>query len=185
MDILNENKSDQRPQTATKSILISILVALILLAGIWIWKNLEVQRVKNEAIAEIVSLKKQSKNQMIQSHQEHLKLLVKPFVWAVRTEMIQGNMSQVNLFVADMVKEKNVQKIAISNSKGMIISSTNKKDEGKNFSSIGTSRLLTTNNTTIENQRDSVLIITSPIMGFNNRLGTLLIKYAIPSSELQ
>ncbi|MDB5014235.1 MAG: hypothetical protein JWQ25_2437 [Daejeonella sp.] len=43
-----------------------------------------------------------------------------------------------------------IQKIAISNREGVIVSSKNKKDEGKNFSTIGTSNLLTMNNTTIE-----------------------------------
>ena len=41
------------------------------------------------------------------------------------------------------------------------------------------------NNTMVENTGDSVLIVTIPIMGFNNRLGTLFIKYAIQLPALK
>ena len=87
--------------------------------------------------------------------------------------------SQVNLYADDMIKEKNLPLIAVANDSGITVSSTNKKDEGAPFTSIGEAASLNNNNTMVENTGDSVLIVTSPIMGFNNRLGTLFIKCAI------
>lgn len=84
----------------------------------------------------------------------------------------------------EMVKEKNFQRIALVNDKGIIVSSANKKDEGKPFSTIGNNGDLGNNNTNMQTQ-DSVINMTSPIMGFNNRLGTLFIKYNIPKAGFQ
>ena len=182
-----ESKLSQQKQpaarSANKSYWIIIGIALILIAAIWVWKSVEMTKMKKAAQVERQALKEEAKRQIALSHEEHLKLLAKPFVWAVRTEMMQGNISQVNLYMNDLVKEKNFQSIAVINSKGIIISSTNKKDEGKAFSTIGKDTWLSSNNTAVENVNDSLLLMASPIMGFNNRLGTLFIKYSIQSPE--
>ncbi len=169
---------------------IIIAVIIILLIVVWIWKSSEIGNLKNQSAIEIENTKKQAaidrqtmqettKRQIVQSYEAHLKLLAKPYVWAVRAEMMRGNINQVNLFANDMVKEKNFQRIVIANDKGIIVSSTNKKDEGQPFATVGKEAGLSGNNTTVENLDDSILVMTTPIMGFNNRLGTLLIKYAI------
>lgn len=168
----------------TKGILITIVVALILLSGIWIWKAIEINSLKKTAVKDRQTLTEQANTQIVQSHESHLKLLAKPFVWAIRTEMMQGNINQVNLYMNDMVKEKNFQSIAVINDKGIIVSSTDKKNEGKSFSTLGKTSDLSSNATNLANLNDSILVMTSPIMGFNNRLGTLYIKYSVPPSSL-
>jgi hypothetical protein len=145
---------------------------------------MEVRSTKETAEIERQTIKEKATRHIVQSHEEHLKLLAKAYVWAVRAEMMQGNINQVNLFASDMVKEKNFQRIVIANDKGIIVSSTNKKDEGQPFSAIADEAALSSNNTTVQNESDSILILTSPIMGFNNRLGTLLIKYAVKPARL-
>lgn len=163
-----------------KTMLITIAVAIVLLAVLWIWKSVEISNVEKKAENDRQALKEAAIKQIILAHEMHLKLLAKPYVWAIRSEMMQGNIDQVNLFANDLVKEQNFQRIAVANDKGLIVSSTNKKDEGQPFSTIGKAEGLNNNNTTVENISDSMLIMTSPVMGFNSRLGTLLIKYSIP-----
>jgi uncharacterized protein YxeA len=162
-----------------KILMIVIGVAVVLLAAIWIWKSVEINSVKKEAERERQVIKEEAVRQVVQTNVKHLQLLAKAYVWAVRGEMMQGNINQVNLFANDMVKEKNFQRIVIANDKGIIISSTNKKDEGLPFSTVGKDTYLSSNNTTVENLSDSVLVMSSPIMGFNNRIGTLMINYAV------
>lgn len=173
-----ENKSP-RPNENKKLLIIIIGVALLLIAAVWIWKFVEMSNIKKKAENDRQALKEEATRQIVQSHGAHLKLLAKAYVWAIRADVMQGNINQVNLFASDMVKEKNFQRIVIANDKGIIVSSTNKKDEGQPFSTVGKDAGLSSNNTTVENVSDSILIVTSPIMGFNNRLGTLLIKYAV------
>lgn len=173
------------PTVARKTFLITILIALIVLIGLWIWKSMETSAVRKNAETNQQALRTEASGLIVKTHEEHLKLLAKPFVWAVRTEMLQGNMRQVNVYMNEMVKEKNFQRIALVNDKGIIVASTNKKDEGKPFSTIEGSSDLTSNQTNIQTQQDNVISLTSPVMGLNNRLGTLYFKYSVPEAGFQ
>ena len=188
MNTNNENaNASTSPQTVRdvnkpntkRTIGIIVIAGLVLLAGIWIWKSIQINNIREQAATEKQDIQEQAKNQIRNTHEMHLKSLTKPFVWAVRTEMLQNNISQVNLYANDMVKEKNFQKIVIVNDKGTVILSTNKKEEGKEFGSIGNAAYLSSNNTNVDNINDSILVVSSPIMGFNNKLGTLMITYAV------
>lgn len=184
-----ENKDNSSPehntqnQTISKKIFfITIIIGLILVSGVWIWKTVEIGKLNKGAEIKYQELQKHASTQLVQAHELHMKLLAKPFVWAVRTEMMQNNLSQVNLYMNEMVKEKNFQRIAVINDKGVIVSSTNKKDEGQPFSTIGENSDLEIETTDLKTEQDSVISMTSPIMGFNNRLGTLFIRYSIPKT---
>ncbi len=162
-----------------KKILITILVALVLLAALWIWKNTELNNERKEAERKNEMLQQRASALITNAHEEHLKLLAKPYVWAVRTELLKGNINQVNLYANEMVKEKNFQNIVVANDKGVIISSTNKKNEGKEFATVGNPNYLSSDSTIVENINDTVLVMSSPIMGFNNKLGTLMVTYKV------
>ena len=162
-----------------KSLLISIIVAVVLISVIWIWKNTVIGNINRAGEKDRQTLKEQAILKIVQSQEQQLKVLAKAYVWAARTEMMRGNINQINLFASDMIKEKNFQIISIANDKGVIISSTNKKEEGLPISTIGKAEDLISDSTKINNTGDSILMMTSPIMGFNSRLGTLLIKYSV------
>lgn len=194
MNNLNEKKdhSSESPHgsgniakgNAKKIILIITVAAIILLAGLWIWKNSQISSLHEEADREKQMLEDRAKTLIAQSHKEHMKLLAKPYVWAVRSELLKGNINQVNLYANEMVKEKNFQSIIVANDKGVIISSTNKKNEGKEFTSVGKPQYLASDTTIVENINDSLLIMSSPIMGFNNKLGTLMITYKMQQPDI-
>jgi cytoskeletal protein RodZ len=166
-----------------KKLLITILVALVLLATLWLWKNIQINNERKEAERKNEMLQERASGLITNAHKEHLKLLAKPYVWAVRTELLKGNINQVNLYANEMVKEKNFQNIVVANDKGVIISSTNKKNEGQPFTSVGKPNYLTSDTTTVENINDSILVMSSPVMGFNNRLGTMMITYKVKRPE--
>ncbi len=164
-----------------KKMLIIILVAVVLLAALWIWKNTQINNEQEEAERKKQILQERASALITNTHKEHLKLLAKPYVWAVRAELLKGNINQVNLYANEMVKEKNFQSIVVANDKGVIISSTNKKNEGQQFSTVGKPNYLTSDTTIVENINDSILVMSSPVMGFNNRLGTMMITYKVKS----
>jgi len=173
------NQDSKKSASSNKNILITIGIALVLLVTIWIWKSIEIDNIRSNAQSDYKALKEQAIKGIVTSKEEQLKLLTKPYVWAVRAEMMKGNINQINLYALDLIKEKNFQLIAIANDSGIIVSSTDKKDEGKPFTSIGEAVALTNNDTMVENTGDSILVVTSPIMGFNKRIGTLFFKYAV------
>lgn len=188
---MNNSDNDQRPSTSNpgfvskKTYVITIVVGLVLLVAFWIWSYFEANSAQKKAEVQKQSLKEQAHKQLLLAHEDHLRLLSLPFVWAVRTEMLQGNMSQVNLYMNEMVRKKNFQNIAVIDNKGIIKSSTNKKNEGRPFGEIERSTNLEIDDTNVNNVGDSILILTSPIMGFNNKLGTLYLKYAMPKLTFQ
>jgi hypothetical protein len=147
--------------------------------AIWFSKSTEVQHIKEEAAKDNQLLKGEATRQVVQSHEEHLRLLAKPFVWAIRAEMIQGNFKQIRLYMNEMVENPNFQHIAVVDNKGTIILSTNKKEEGKHFSTIGRSTYLFRTETSLENVGNKKLIMSSPILGSRSRLGTLIIQYGV------
>lgn len=181
---LNEKSDNEVADNAVKGngrkkTLIIILVAVVLIATIWIWKNIQLNNEREEAKHEKQLLQDRAAAMMTDSHKEHLKLLAKPYVWAIRNELLSGNTNQVHVYANEMVKEKNFQSIVVANDKGIIISSTNKKNEGKEFTTIGKPNYLSSGTTVVENINDSIVVMSSPIMGFNNRLGTLMITYKV------
>ncbi len=120
-----------------------------------------------------------------QSDYKYLKLLAKPYVWAIRTEMMKGNIEAVNLYANDMVKEKSFQTITVVNEKGVVVSSTNKKLEGKPYASIGNAVYLSNDSTVVNKVDDTAFEVSSPVMGFNKRIGTLIFNYMPPKAELK
>jgi hypothetical protein len=98
--------------------------------------------------------------------------------------MMNNAISQINLYTNELVKEKNISSIMIVDLAGTVISSTDKKWEGRNYSAIGNQRYLDSDSTIVDNIKDSVLMMSSPIMGFNNRLGTLVLAYSLNLPQL-
>lgn len=162
-----------------KTLIITILVAVFLMVTMWIVKNIELNKARKEAIHEKQIFQDRAAALMTDTHKEHLKLLAKPYVWAIRNELLSGNTQQVHAYANEMVKEKNFQSIVVANDKGIILSSTNKKNEGKDFTTIGKPEYLSGNTTIVENINDSILVMKSPVMGFNNKLGILMITFKI------
>ncbi len=172
--------------SSTKNkILVAAGVIILLFATLWIWKAVEISNLKKEHEKKETLLKEKAIELLLQSDYRYLKLLAKPYVWAIRTEMMKGNIEAVNLYANDMVKEKNFQTITVVDDKGMVISSTNKKLEGKSYASVGNAAYLNNDSTVVNKIDDTALEVSSPVMGFNNRIGTLIFNYTPPKAELK
>lgn len=172
-------KNNRRTFTLTsKQLLIACLVVVALLAIIWTWKSIQINSLKKDHSEHTLQLKQQAQTMLISSDKHYLQLLAKPYVWAIRTEMMKGNLSQVHLYANDMVKEKNMKSVVVADNKGVVVSSTDKKLEGQNFAAVGNQAYLSIDNTVVEQVNDSLLVMATPVMGFNSRLGTLMISYS-------
>lgn len=162
-----------------RGIFIASLVVILLISGILIWKAIQIDQLKQSAKRDQDRLRQDAQNAVVNVHRQHLRLLAKPYAWAVRAEMIRGNTAGVNDYANEMIKEKNFQSIIVADAGGKIISSTNKKFEGRPFTTVGKESYLTTDTTIVEQADSNVLVVASPVMGFNNRLGTLVINYSV------
>ncbi|MEJ7828434.1 MAG: hypothetical protein WKF91_09570 [Segetibacter sp.] len=172
--------------SSTKNkILVAAGVIILLFAALWIWKAAEINNLKKENEKKETLLRQKAIELLSQSDYKYLKLLAKPYVWAIRKEMMKGNIEAVNLYANDMVKEKNFQTITVVDDKGMVISSTNKKLEGKSYASVGNAAYLSNDSTAVNKVDDTAFEVSSPVMGFNKRIGTLIFNYMPPKAELK
>jgi len=172
--------------SSTKNkLLVAAAIVVILFAVLWIWKAVEIKNLKQENEKKESLLRQKATELLSRSDSRYLKLLAKPYVWAIRTEMMKGNIEAINLYANDMVKEKNFQTITVVDDKGMVISSTNKKLEGKSYASVGNAAYLSNDSTLVNKVDATKLEVSSPVMGFNKRIGTLIFNYTPPKADLK
>lgn len=182
----SENFEKKAFFSSTKNkILLAAAIVIALFATLWIWKAIEIKNLKQEHAKREALLQQQAANLIRQADFRYLSLLAKPYAWAIRTEMMKGNIEAVNLYANDMVKEKNFQTITVADNKGIVISSTNKKLEGKPITSTEIAISLTSDSTIVKQSNNGTVSLTSPIMGFNKRIGTLFFNYMPPKVELK
>lgn len=179
---LETYRENGRQGKRNQALRVVIIVALVLLVALWGWKAVQIHSIRKEAREENEKVRTTAVYAIEQNSREQLQLLTKPLVWAIRAEMLRGNMEQVNLYLQDMVKEKNFRRIDIADDKGVIVASTDKKNEGQPLEDAG--RVMQGDSTVVQNMADSTWVISSPIMGLTNRLGTLVIGYAKPRTVL-
>jgi len=166
-------------------ILLASGVVIVLFATLWIWKSLEIKNLKKDHISREALLRQQATDLLKQADSRYLKLLAKPYVWAIRTEIMKGNIEAVNLYANDMVKEKDFQTITVADEKGIVVSSTNKKLEGQPYASTINAAPLISDSTVVSQRDNGTINVISPVMGFNKRIGTLIFNYMPPKAELK
>ena len=116
--------------------------------------------------------------------QKQLSLMVKTFVWAVRSAQIRDNLDEVDQYFNELVKEPNIKEIVLADNKSQIIVATNKKHEGKAFGDLFPAQVLQQNDISFT-QQDSVYQVSAPVMALNNKLGTLFILYDAPDIKTE
>jgi len=165
-----------------KTLLIAIVIALALLSGLWIWKAVEIIKIKSgNEIDNKVLLRKVSK-QIDSNSKRQLLLLSKPFVWAIRDKLISGNRKEVANYMNQLVRERNFEEISIVDQRNVIVLSTDKKEEGKSYSMFYNGTFLKYDSTKLYAQRGRSIVLTTPLMNLDKRFGTLSIKYTIPKT---
>lgn len=154
-------------------VLVTILIAIVAILIVYYWKDAKAKKEKAAVVA-------MASEQLVQNNRHMLKLLCKPLVWSIRSEMLRGNLEQVDIYTSDLVKEKNFQFIYIVDPQGQILISTNKKLQGRPASGILADSLLLKDSVTVVNGEDENLIVSAPVMGFDKRLATIIFKYYSP-----
>ena len=154
-----------------------VIVALILFAALWIIKDFQIRKVRREALAERQSLVGEAQAEVRKSEEQQLRLFAKPYVWSLRNELLRGNINQVDLYANEMISEKNFQRIVVADNSGKVVSSTDQKLVGNPYNNMGGVDMLAGDSTIVNRVNDSLLLMSSPIMGFNSRLGTLIVSY--------
>lgn len=163
-----------------KQLLIAAGVVAALIAAVFIWKTVQLNSLKKEHAGQQAALEQSAKATVLENSKRHLKLLAKPYTWAVRNALLQSNLAQVNEYANDIVKERGVVSVMVVDTKNKVLSSTNKKYEGKDYLTFGTAGYLSVDSATVHVLNDSLLVLASPVMSFTDKLGTIVFSYSVP-----
>ncbi|HZV47588.1 MAG TPA: hypothetical protein VFG06_09630 [Thermodesulfovibrionales bacterium] len=106
-----------------------------------------------------------------------LRLTTTTFVWAIRKEMLRENYEQINEYLNQFVKEPHIKQVLVVKSDGTVAVATDKKLEGVAISSLYPNELIEKNEIEITDDQNGNMLILSPIMGFNKKLGMFLMVY--------
>jgi uncharacterized membrane protein affecting hemolysin expression len=176
---------EQQPeQGANKSFiathwnLIIILLLVLAVAGMYVWKNVAV----NSAKAQV----SESANRIItEQNKSYLRLVAVPLTWAVRSEMIRDNYDQINQYLNQLVKEKNMKEIVVAKPDGTIVVATNKKREGASVTSVFPPSVLQEDKTMVTTLENGDIMVVSPVMGLSSKQGVLILLYTPPNYTMQ
>lgn len=148
----------------------TIAVFLILMLVLFLWMDISSRRENNRIV-------RTATVQIEQMNHDMLVLMSRPMVWSIRAELLRGNFEEINLLISDMVRERNFRNIFVANADGEIIASTNKTQEGQQSSQHLPRDMVAPENTTVITNDNNMLLLSAPVLGFDRRLGTLVIEY--------
>lgn len=150
---------------------------VILLTGVFAWKVLAVRSVEKEMAEQRVQIIEKSQRIIADKTKYFLRLTVMPFTWAIRKEMLRDNYEQINEYLVQFIKEPHVKLIIISGTDGTIKAATDKKMEGQALYSLYPQVQNDLNEIAISDDKKGNILLASPLMGYNKKLGMLLMVY--------
>jgi C4-dicarboxylate-specific signal transduction histidine kinase len=157
---------------------ITIFILVLAVAGTYAWKNVAVDRATAQVTEDATRI-------MTDQNRTLLRLAVVPLVWAVRSEMIRNNYDQINQYLVQFVKEKNMREIVVARPDGTVVVATNKKLEGKPVTSAFPPSVLQENALTVRSTETGDLLVVAPVMGLSDKVGILILVYAPPALTLK
>lgn len=108
-----------------------------------------------------------------------------PLAWAIRREMIGGNLDQVDQYVTDLVKLDGFEGVTVAKADGSIVVASDRRHLGTAFGSLYAERYLTAEQISAEETAPGNWLLVVPVMGLNARLGTVAIDYQVPQASTE
>jgi hypothetical protein len=157
--------------------LVGVLLLVLAVLATYLWKNIAVSRAKAQVSRQAAVV--------IASHNEsYLRMVAMPLAWTVRSEMLRGNNDQINQYLAQFVREPNIQELLVARADGRIVAATDKKREGAVVSDLFPPEVRQVETITVTKRPDGTILVAAPVMGLNEKLGVLILVAAPPTYTL-
>jgi hypothetical protein len=158
--------------------LVGALIALLVLlaAAVYVWKTIAVRGLEERLAAERSASSSAQREALAMQARDLLRLTVRPLAWAVRAEMLRGNLGQVDDYFREYVRERGVSSLMLVGKDGRVALATNRKLETQAAEALVSRALLDAGDVAIEESGTS-LRMAVPVMGFDSRLGTLVVDF--------
>ena len=168
----------------TKVLLYTIGVFVILLIGLYFWKEIEVgtrtravEKQRDQLAAELEQLEQELRLASAERVEELLTMFAVPLGWAVRTEAVEKNFDKIEEYAVRLVKEPRVQRVVLAMPDGNIRITTDKKLQDEPVSRFY-GDLANGDRITLRKDDTGDYHLFVPIMGYNTRVGSLIVTVA-------
>ena len=167
---------------ATKTWLTIVLILILVIVVQYVsnrWTASGAERRLEEAQT---SLAVQAHGVLVEQAHEMLRLSAVPLSWAVRSEMMRDNTTQIDDYLQRFVKEPNINRIALVVD-GNIQIATDKKLEAQSASGVFPVEALEVDEATVVDSDSGEIFLAVPVVGLDERLGTLILVYSRASID--
>lgn len=141
-----------------------------------------VTQAQESAAAQRAEWDKQAETRQAAMVKQSLSQFGVPLAWAIRREMMAGNLDQVDQYVTDLVKLDGFESVTVAQADGSIVVASDRRNMGVAFGSLYAERYLTAEQITVEETAPGQWLLVVPVMGLSARLGTVAIDYRAPPS---
>jgi len=153
-----------------------VTVLLLLVGGTYVWKEWAVRSLERRFAAERGQLSTAQRQALGVQARDLLRLAARPLAWAVRAELLRGNVGQVDDYFREFVRERGVNAVLLVGPDGKILLATNRKLETQAADAFVSKTIIEAPDVMLE-EVGGVLRLGVPVMGFDRRLGLLVIDY--------
>jgi len=160
-----------------------VIVLVLGIAVTYVWKEIAVRAALRQAREQRTELIEASRRSLTQQTDDMLKLAAIPLGWAVRSEALRDNYSQVDDYLSLFVKQPFVNGILLVGSDGVVRIATDKKLEGQDAGGLLPADLLQSSATVVVDAAPGDIQVIVPVMGYDARLGTLVLNYSRDAIE--
>lgn len=167
-----ENKPEGKLKTFVKNNKAATFLGILLLV-VFVWLSVKIRINERNFNDEKTQLISQYERKIDSIQVNHIQFATEVFSWSVRSELLRENAENLNQLLTVFVKGSGADLIQLVNpADNIVLLSTDKKFEGSPYA-MGLN--LDSNTTKVVKTGNSLSIIT-PVMGFNNKIGVLIVE---------
>jgi len=167
-----------------KVFLYTIGVFVILLVGLYFWKEIEVasrtravEQERDQMAAEFEQLEEELRLASTERVEELLTMLAVPLGWAIRAEAVEKNFDRIEEYAVRLVKEPRVRRVVLVMPDGRIRITTDKKLQGEPASRFY-GDLANGDGIALRKDDTGDYHLFVPLTGYNTRVGSLIVTVA-------
>ena len=173
-----ENNPDARHGSPWRLWLALVILVLLALGALYLWKMWSERQMSAQYETTQQAVLQRSRQALTQQSIELLRFSTIPLTWAIRKDMMAGNLGQINSYFMELIREPYVRQISLIRPDGLILLSTNKKLEGQRIEAAFPAALLNVSKPEVTQDAQGNIRIAQPVMGLNQKLGLLVVSYA-------
>ncbi len=177
-------EKNQKPARswAARLLLYAVFILILAVLGMYGWKVLAARNLEEKLELQRTEMAQERGQALEAQARAMLHLTALPLAWAVRTEMMRGDLGQIEDYFGDFVREPGILSVLLIDKENQVAVATNRKYETLRADSM-VSRSIQDAESVVVEKSDSTLRLGVPIMSFNEKIGILVVDYRLQDPQ--